>query len=145
VIRVDVQVYRAPLRSRRDDVDPYAAVERALTSGLCGVGEPTEERAQGRLRRFLAVPDGSFVWTRDVDGLTFLGRLGGRPRVDDSPGATAVDLVHVRDCVWLPDAVEAHVLPAAVSRTFDRGGRNFQQIHDPDVAPLTTALWERAR
>jgi hypothetical protein len=142
---VTVPVYRAPMRSRRDDVDRYAAVERALARGLCGMGEATDERAARRLRRFADAPDGAFVWTRDVDGLTYLGGLGGRLRHDRSPEATSVDLVHVRDCRWLGAPVPDHELPPAVARTFHRGGRNFQQIHDPEVAPLTVAVWQRRR
>jgi len=43
------------MRSRRDDVDPWAAVERALERGLCGMGEATDERATRRRVRFAAV------------------------------------------------------------------------------------------
>ena len=136
-----VPVYRAPMRSRRDDVDHDAAVERALSLGICGMGEPTEERARRRLKRFALVPDGAFVWTRDVDGLSYLGVLGAGLRRDDSQEAGAVDLVHVRDCTWRHDPVPAHELPPAVASTFHRGGRNFQEIHHPDVSGQTAALW----
>jgi hypothetical protein len=140
---VTAGVYRAPMRSRRDDVDPFAAVERALTLGLCGMGEADDEPAARRLERFAAVPDGAFVWTRDVDGLTYLGRLAGELRRDASLEAVAVDLVHVRGCTWRQSPVPDQHLPPAVTCTFGRGGRNFQQIHDPDVARLTQALWDR--
>ena len=140
-----VPVYRAPMRSRRDDVDPFSAVERALARGLCGMGEPQEERAERRLERFARVPEGAFVWTRDVDGSLYLGRVYGALRRDDADEARRVDLVHVRDCRWRGDPVPApvpdHMVPPAVTRTFGRGGRNFQQIHDPDVGRLTEALW----
>lgn len=135
-------VHRAPMRSRRDDVDPYAAVERALRLGVCGMGEPTEERAERRLARFAQVPEGAFVWTRDGDGFTYLGRLTGELRRDGSREALAVDLVHVRDCRWLPDPVPDAELPPAVGLTFSRGGRNFQQVHHPDVEAQTAALWD---
>ncbi len=139
------EVHRAPMRSRRDDVEPFAAVERALTRGLCGMGEVVDTRAARRLERFAAVPDGDFVWTRDVDGLTYLGRLTGPTREDTSGEALEVDLVHVRECTWRLAPVPAHELPPAVTRTFDRGGLNFQQIHDPEVGRQTHALWERCR
>ena len=129
------------MRSRRDDVEPCLAVERALCQGLCGMGEVTDERAARRLERFAAVPPGAFAWTRDADGSTYLGRLSGECRRDDDPAALRVDLVHVRECTWLPDPVPPHQLPAAVTRTFDRGGRNFQRIHDPHVEQQTAALW----
>ena len=136
------QVYRAPMRSRRDDVEPYLAVERALDHGLCGMGAATDDRSGRRLERFTAVPSGAFVWTRDADGFSYLGRLTGEVRRDDDPAALKADLVHVRDCTWLPDPVPDNQLPAAVSRTFARGGRNFQQIHDPSVESETAALWD---
>jgi hypothetical protein len=138
-----VPVYRAPMRSRRDHVEPFAAVERALMVGLCGMGEALDERAVRRLERYAEVADGALVWTRDVDGLTYVGRLGGGHRRDDSAAAVAVDLVHVRDCEWRPGPVPDHELPPAVSRTFARGGRNFQQIHHPDVSRQSTDVWER--
>jgi hypothetical protein len=130
------------MRSRRDDVEPYLAVERALDRGLCGMGAVTDDRAERRLERFTAVPLGAFVWTRDADAFTYLGRLAGECRRDDDPAAVLADLVHVRDCTWLPDPVPDVQLPAAVTRTFVRGGRNFQRIHDPDVEEQTAALWD---
>ena len=138
-------VYRAPMRSRCDDVEPHLAVERALRLGLCGIGEVTDERSGRRLERFTAVPVGAFVWTRDGDGLTYLGRLTGPCRRDGSAEALEADLVHVRDCSWLPDPVEPARIPPAVTHTFERGGRNFQQTHHPDVEAQTEALWRSSR
>ena len=137
-------VYRAPMRSRRVGVDPYAGVERALQQGLCGMGEVTDERSARRLERFGAVEEGAFVWTRDADGLAYLGRLTGACRRDLVEEAAQVDLVHVRDCVWSPDPVPDADVPPAVSRTFERGGLNFQQIHDPAVEEQSASLWDEA-
>ena len=134
-------VYRAPLRSRRDDVDHAAAVEHALRNGLVGVGGPTDERAERRLERFAAAPVGAFVWTRHPDGRTYLGRLTGPWRRDDD-GAD-VDLVHVRDGDWAHEPVDAALVPAAVQQTFARGGRNFQQTHPGDVEAETARVWQR--
>lgn len=136
-------VYRAPLRSRRDDIDHGAAVEWALHRGVVGVGEATEERAERRLERFVAAPEGAFVWTRDVDGEVYLGRITGPWRRDER-GAPA-DLVNVRDCDWSTEPVDATLVPPAVRQTFARGGRNFQQIHPGDVESQTAALWDRLR
>jgi hypothetical protein len=154
-------VYRAPMRSRRPDVDAGAAVVRALDEGVCGIGgrlspppydldeavrrtaEVYDDRSARRLQRFVEVPDGAFVWTRDVDGLYLLGRLTGPWRYDHDPAAGLVDLVHVRDCAWLPSPVDEREVPAATRLTFRRGGRNFQQTHDGSVEAETQALWER--
>ena len=142
MVAVASPVYRAPLRSRRDDVDHAAAVDRALRRGVVGVGEPTDGRAERRLERFAAAPDGSFVWTRHpAAGTAHLGRMTGPVRTD--PDGDAVDLVHVRDCDWLAEPVDAALVPAAVAQTFARGGRNLQQIHPGDVEARTAAVWER--
>ena len=119
------------MRSRRDDVDWGAAVERALAIGVVGMGEPTEERAAARLEPFAAAPGDSIVWTRSADGEYFAGRITGPARRDGSPEAAEVDLVHVRPCAWQPAPVD--VVPPAVLHTFGRGGRNWQQIHDDAV------------
>ncbi|MCZ0727335.1 GAF domain-containing protein [Mycolicibacterium iranicum] len=134
-------VYRAPLRSRSDDVDPRLAVERALSSGLCGFGDRGHgSQLARRVERFAEVPDGSFVWTRDSDGLYWLGRIDG-PYLYDADGA-GVDLVHVRPCRWCDIPVVESACPAAVVATFGRGGRNFQQIHDDGVGEQTARLWD---
>ena len=134
-------VYRTPLRSRRDDVDHAAAVERALRLGVVGMGEATDERAERRLDRFAAAPVGAFVWTRHPDGRTYVGRLTGPLRHD--AGGAAVDLVNVRDCDWGGPPVDPSLVPAAVAQTFARGGRNLQQIHPGDVEAQTASLWRR--
>jgi hypothetical protein len=134
-------VYRAPLRSRRDDVDHAAAVDRALRLGLVGMGEATDGRAVRRLERFVAAPDGSFVWTRRPGGELFLGRITGPWRRDDD--GAAVDLVNVRDCDWIAEPVDPALVPAAVAQTFARGGRNLQQTHPGDVEERTADVWER--
>ncbi|MCL3818091.1 GAF domain-containing protein [Aeromicrobium wangtongii] len=129
------------MRSRRDDVDHAAAVERALRLGLVGMGEATDERAERRLDRFIAAPDGAFVWTRDGDGAAYLGRITGPWRRDED--GAAVDLVNVRDCDWVVEPVDPGLIPAAVAQTFARGGRNFQQTHPGDVEAQTQTLWLR--
>lgn len=155
--------YRAPMRSRDDAVPQGAAVERALALGVVGTGGRVDgvpatladalaavdsrhgERAARRIERFAALPDGTFVWTRDVDGNAWLGRLRGPWRYDGSDDAVEVDLVHVRDCAWLPAPVAAAEVPAAVRATFARGGRNGQRIGVAGAAQDTAAVWARAR
>jgi len=158
-----VSVYRAPMRSRRDDVPAGAGVRRALAVGLCGMGglvDPPpddlddavaavagayDDRAAHRLRRFAAIPAGAFVWTRSPEGDYWLGRLTGPWRYDASPAARTADLVHVRACDWLPEPVPEADVPPATVRTFGRGGRNLQQTHDPAIAAQTLAVWRRHR
>jgi hypothetical protein len=135
-----VEVYRAPMRSRSDDFEQQAAVDRALRLGVVGFGEAAADaRLDRRVQRFAAVPDGAFVWTRDADGLYWLGRIEGPYRYD-AAGAE-VDLVHVRPCRWMSTPFVEHRVPAAVIATFGRGGRNFQQTHDPAVGAQTQRRW----
>jgi hypothetical protein len=140
-------VYRAPMRSRCDAVEPRATIERARQLGLCGFGRlarsPGEkDRLARRVARFADVDDGAFVWTRDADGLFWLGRISGSYFYDSDDAAAAVDLVHVRPCDWLSEPLlESHV-PAAVIATFHRGGRNFQQTHHPSVGRATRRIWD---
>ena len=138
-------MYRAPMRSRRDDVDPGATIERALACGLCGfegTHEPSDERTARRIERFRDVANGSFVWTRDPEDLYWLGRVTGSYFYDNDNEAAAVDLVHVRECRWLAEPFLEHSLPAAVLATFRRGGRNFQQTHDSTVGVESQELWD---
>ncbi|OBA80300.1 hypothetical protein A9W99_18210 [Mycobacterium sp. 1164966.3] len=140
-------VYRAPMRSRSDAVDSRATIERARRLGLCGFGRlvsgPEEQtRLDGRVARFAAVADGSFVWTRDTDGLFWLGRICGEYRYDNDPAAAAVDLVHVRPCDWLSEPLLEPQVPDAVVATFGRGGRNFQQTHHSSVGQETQRIWD---
>lgn len=156
----DTAVYRAPMRSRSDDVAWGLAVERALTQGLCGVGGRLEthpasfadavagtaarhgERVAARLERFAAAQDGSFVWTADADGLLWLGRVTGPWRFDADPRAGEVDLVHVRPCTWQNAPTPNPLVPDAVRNSFARGGRNWQRIHSPTVAHESAQLWD---
>ena len=100
-------------------------------------------RQPPRVDRFADVEQGSFVWTRDPDGLYWLGRLSGPYFYDTDDAAKAVDLVHVRECDWLPKPMLEPEVPAAVVATFRRGGRNFQQTHDPSVGSESQRLWDK--
>lgn len=155
-------VYRAPMRSRRDDVDPWAGVRRALTLGVCGVGgrlraAPTtlaeavaavavehDDRGAARVERFAGAPVGAWVWTREAEGVFRLGRLEGPWGYDGTTEAIDVDLVHVRPCTWASDRYAEHEVPAAVALAFRRGGRNFQRTHHPDVSAESERLWQGA-
>lgn len=152
-------VFRSPMRSRRDDVPTGIAVERALTLGLCGLGgrlDPAPlqldialqlaatqhgERLARRIERFSATPNGSLVWTRDIDGLFWLGEVSGAWRYDKRPEAVMADLVHVRPCRWIEAPIDDQSVPAAVRHSFARGGRNWQGIHLALAAELSLAIW----
>jgi hypothetical protein len=138
-------VYRAPMRSRSDGIDLQPTIDRARARLVCGFGRLVtrprdEQRLARRIDRFAEIRDGSFVWTRDARGLFWLGRIDGPYFYDDDTAAAAVDLVHVRPCIWLTAPLLESEVPTAVVTTFGRGGRNFQQTHDPTVGPETERI-----
>ncbi|WBQ05096.1 GAF domain-containing protein [Kribbella sp. CA-293567] len=159
VYRAPIPVYRAPMRSRRDDVPAGLAVERALDLGCCGFGgrlDPPpadlaealtataftyDARTARRLQRFAEVPVGAFVWTREPDGPYYLGRLKGGWQYDASPAAAAADLVHVRPCDWSRSPIPESAVPGGTVLTFARGGRNFQRTNDAATEVETARLW----
>lgn len=159
----EMPVYRAPMRSRDDAVPRGVGPERALELGICGIGGRLEPapgslaealvaadaqsgiRLAWRIERFAKAPIGAFVWTRDVDGLTYLGRIAGPWAYDAGEEAAAADLVHVRRCEWLAEPIDPADVPAGVQATFTRNGRNWQRIHDDDAERLSAVLWHTLR
>ncbi|WP_081292869.1 GAF domain-containing protein [Mycobacterium colombiense] len=142
-----VAVYRAPMRSRNDAVEPQATIDRARRLGVCGFGRlvsssAEQDRLARRVARFAELDEGSFVWTRDAHGWFWLGRISGPCVYDTDDTAKAVDLVHIRPCEWLSTPILEQDAPAAVVATFNRGGRNFQKIHDPSVGGETQRIWD---
>lgn len=142
-----VAVYRAPMRSRNAAVEPQATIDRARRVGVCGFGRLVSSSAeQGRLARrvarFAELDEDSFVWTRDTHGWFWLGRISGPYGYDPRKTARAVDLVHIRPCEWLSIPILEQDAPAAVVATFNRGGRNFQEIHNPSVGGETQRIWD---
>jgi hypothetical protein len=129
------------MRAREVDVPAGAGAEYGLERGLVGIGPATDERSRRRLHRFAAVPEGAFVWTRDRAGGYHLGRITGDVRDDDSSRALAVGIGHVRPTRWLGRVFAEDEVPAAVARTFARGGLNFQQTHDEPAARRTEEIW----
>lgn len=160
---VEMPVYRAPMRSRRDDVPPGIGAERGLSLGVCGIGGALTPhpgtlgdallladaqsgiRLAWRIERFAKAPVGAYTWTRDIDGLTYLGRLAGPWTYDTSEEAEAADLVHVRRCDWILEPIAEEHVPGAVQAAFGRGGRNWQRIRAEGVTPPTAAIWRRHR
>jgi hypothetical protein len=149
------------MRSRIRDAPAGAGAEFGLAHGIVGIGEAVDGRPQsvaeaivavalahgekaGRMvARFAGLPDGTFVWTRQLDGAYRVGRIGGPWRYDDSSAAREVGIHHVRPTVWSPRRFGDDDVPAAVARTFARGGRNLQRTHDHQAERQTVAAWNR--
>jgi hypothetical protein len=152
-------IYRAPMRARDRDLPAGAGAEHGLAHGLVGIGDALRTppatldeaveaasaahgtKAGRLLRRFAAVPERTFVWTRDGDGLYRLGCISGSWRYDASPAAGHVGIHHVRPAEWLDRPFGPDEVPAAVAATFARGGRNFQRTHDAVAERRTAELW----
>ncbi len=150
------------MRSRTRDAPPGAGAEFGVTAGLVGIGERVDgvppslaaavaavtaehgEKAGRMLARFASLPDATFVWTRQRDGTYRLGRIAGAWRYDDSPAARDVGIHHVRPTIWSPQQLGDREVPAAVARTFARGGRNLQRIHDEPAERETRDHWIRS-
>jgi hypothetical protein len=126
-------VFRAPTRARSHDAPPGVGARYGLARGVVGIGD-TDER---RIARFGAVPEGVFVWTRDTDGMYWLGRIAGPLRAADGTAG----LTHVRAAEWLERPFGEDAVPAGVAATFARGGRNFQRTHGDAVERRTAELW----
>jgi hypothetical protein len=149
------------MRSRAVEARPGAGADFAVRHGLVGIGEGLDtipqteaeavlglarshgEKAGRLLARFIALPDGTFVWTRQSDGAYRLGRLAGRWRYDDSPRAREVGIHHVRRARWSPRRFDDGDVPEGVAHTFARGGRNLQRTHDRAAERQTAAHWRR--
>jgi hypothetical protein len=147
------------MRARVIETRPGAGADFAVDHGLIGVGErivpvpqtPAEavlgvtqihgEKAARVLARFIGLPDGTFVWTRQSDGAYRLGRITGHWHYDDSPAAREVGIHHVRPARWSPRRFGDRDVPAGVARAFARGGRNLQRTHDHAAERQTAAYW----
>ena len=137
-------IYRAPMRARDLDVPAGVGAEYGIAHRVVGIGAGRGDRAARMVHRFATLPDGVFVWTRDTRGAYHLGRITGPPREDRTADARAVGIRHVRPAAWLDRTFDESEIPAAVARTFARGGRNFQRTHDADGERQTAELWEAA-
>jgi hypothetical protein len=132
------------MRTREFETEPGAGAEFCLAQGLVGIGPGDSPKTGRMLHAFATLPDGVFVWTRDTAGHYRLGRIAGPMSQTDSPEARTVGLTHVRPADWLGRSFSEEEVPAAVARTFARGGRNFQRTHDAEAERLTGELWEAA-
>jgi hypothetical protein len=152
-------IYRAPMRARDREAPDVAGARHGLRHGLVGTGDALDappadldaaidaaarahgEKAARMLERFAELPDGTFVWTRADDGEYHLGRIAGPWRYDDSAAAREVGIHHVRPATWIDRPFGPDEIPAAVVRTFARGGRNLQRTRDGAAERRTAELW----
>ena len=149
------------MRSREHDAPAGVGADHALAHGIVGIGgalprtprtldeaveaaaETHDAKTARMLRHFADLDEGALVWTRTADHAYHLGRIAGPWRYDDSPEARAVGIHHVRPATWVDRPFGDDEVPAAVSRTFARGGRNFQRTHDERAERQSASLWER--
>jgi hypothetical protein len=130
------------MRARDRDLPQGPGADFGLARGLVGIGEVDGAKGERMLQRFKALPDGTFVWTRDSAGMFHLGRIAGPWRYDDSAAAREVGIHHVRPAQWKDQPLGPDEVPAAVAETFARGGRNLQRTHSDSAERRTCELWE---
>jgi hypothetical protein len=130
-------VFRAPMRARGHDAPPGTGAEFGLAHDLVGIGDT----AEARISRFASVPDGAFVWTRDTEGMYWVGRLAGPLHPAGAAAHETAGLTHVRAADWLDTPLGEHDVPEAVAATFARGGLNFQRTHGHAVERRTAEIW----
>ncbi len=139
-----VAVYRAPMRSRRDDVDLGATIERALARGLCGFGgakKPSDERAARRIERFRV--------SRMVRSSGPATQRACTGSVASKVRTSTTMMMEQPPSTWFmsANAVGWQNLSLSIgTRGSDsyvpRGGRNFQQTHDSTVGAESQELWD---
>ena len=128
------------MRARAHAAPAGVGAEHGVAHGIVGIGDT----AEGRIGRFAAVPDGAFVWTRDTDGMYWLGRIAGPVRAAGAAAQELAGLTHVRPADWLDRPLGEPDVPVAVAATFARGGRNFQRTHGDAVERRTAEIWSAA-
>jgi hypothetical protein len=122
--------------------DALPSVPRTIDDAVAAAASAHGAKAGRMLRRFDELAIGSFVWTRTAPETYHLGRITGRWRYDDSAAARKVGIHHVRPARWLERPLRGDEVPAAVTATFARGGRNLQRIHDREAEHRTASLWD---
>jgi hypothetical protein len=130
-------VFRAPMRARGHDALPGVGADHGVAHGVVGIGDT----AEARISRFAEVSNGAFVWTRDTDGMYWVGRIAGPLRPAGPTAREVAGLTHVRAADWLDRPFGEHDVPVAVAATFARGGRNFQRTHGDAVERRTAEIW----
>lgn len=78
---------------------------------------------------------GDLIWTRDVVGQYYLGRITGNWYYDISEKASAADIVNVRPCQWFKVGTAENV-PGKLINCFIPG-RTIQQVWDETVAQFS--------
>jgi hypothetical protein len=92
------------------------------------------------------VPAGAGADFGVAHGLVGIGEaVEGRPQsLPDANAAREVGIHHVRPTVWSPRRFGDDHAPAAVARTFARGGRNLQRTYDDEAERHTLDAWQRS-
>lgn len=85
---------------------------------------------------------GDLCWSRDLDGIYYLGRLRSPWRYENTAEHRAADIVNVRDAEWVVVGTADRV-PGTVLRHFIRG-QTIRQIPDATTLAASMFLFNRA-
>jgi hypothetical protein len=84
---------------------------------------------------------GDLVWSRNWDGVYFLGRVHGQWQYSNDPAHRSADIVNFRRCKWYRAGLVDDV-PGAVRNSFSRG-RTLQRVEDEAAAAYSKRLLNR--
>lgn len=154
----ECRVFRAPIRARSLEAEPFSGPRRGVERGWVGIGEPLSvspadldeairattfqhsEKAGRMLRRFATIPRHALVWTRTAENEFRLGSDLSTWRYEASE-ENETGICQVRPIVWIDRVFDSGSVPARVILAFDRGGRNFQRIRDDQVEAASRQIW----
>lgn len=160
-------IWRTKMRSLKEGVDHAKQVAYCLQGGLVGIGwgvaelssgaaladvlnaiASNNEKGWGRqaastVRLFGEVAqEGDFVWTRDLSGAFWVGRIAGPYRYENSAQAKAVDTHQVRDVEWGSRALNDLEVPGAIIRAFSGQATSFSRMWNEGARRYTAWLWD---
>jgi hypothetical protein len=161
-------IWRTKLRSLKPGVNHAEQVAYCLDGGRVGIGwgledlpteTPLEEvvaairqrdepgwgrQAASTVRLFgKEAAEGDFIWTRDLSGRFWVGRITGPYRYDNSAKAKELDTHQVREAQWSPRPLNDLEVPGAVIRAFSGTSTSFSRIWNLGARHYTAWVWEK--
>jgi hypothetical protein len=140
----DRDVQRLHIRSTVEGVSHDAATTWCLTNGYAGVGwglwDPARsgisweeymaetDGLNSNVRRFHDLATGTLLWTRERNGIYWLGVVEGEWEYHDDDTAHALDMFNLRGTAWRQVGAE-DLVPGRVVNGF-RSSRTLQRIGD---------------
>ena len=161
-------LWRVKMRSSLPRVDHRAALRRCRDKGIVGLGWYLDgERSSGNADRIVTAirtspldgygpraanvvrmiacdaQEGDVVWTRDLDGRYWVGRITGPFRYGGSKAAWSHDLHQTRPVAWAPRTLDELETPGDVIRAFTGIGQSICRIPSDTARRISIPILER--